>query len=70
MASRWLYAVDSNRPEFYLTGEVVYAHPSGEASFFLSNGWLYTRSGRPLYRIEGKWLYQHPEGSKAFYFAD
>ena len=70
MKTRWLFSADAGKPEFYVTGNTVYAHPGGEASFHISNGWIYTPNGKPVYWIDGDWVFENPSGSRAFYFRD
>jgi hypothetical protein len=57
MKTRWLFSADAGKPEFYVTGNIVYAHPGGEASFHISNGWIYTPNGKPVYWIDGDWVF-------------
>ena len=61
MKTRWLFSADAGKPEFYVTGNTVYAHP---------DGWIYTPNGKPVYWIDGDWVFENPGGSRAFYFRD
>jgi hypothetical protein len=70
MKTRWLFSADKNEPVFYVTGNIVYAHPGGEASFTISNGLIYASTGKPVYRIDGDRVLDHPGGSPAFCFRD
>jgi hypothetical protein len=70
MKTRWLFSADRNEPVFYVTGNIVYAHPRGEASFTISNGLIYASNGKPVYRIDGDWVFENPGNSPAFYFRD
>ena len=67
--TRWLYTADGEA-SFYVTGDRVYSHPEGRASFYIADGYLYTFNGKPVYRIEGKSVLEHPSGNPAFYFRE
>ena len=67
MATRWLFSIDGTA-KYFVEGETLYAHPGGQASFYISNGWVYTYNGKPTYWIDGDWLYENPGGKAALYF--